>query len=74
MGKSGIDERLFEEQRKNLKYKKGNRVYTIHREDYRRKSYPNPQINPGFYANPRRGDVRHVTILILCLIFPPQQT
>ena len=31
----GNDERLFEEKRTNLKYKKRNRVYTIHGGDYK---------------------------------------
>ena len=52
----GINERFFEEKRTNIKYKKKNRVYTIHGEDYKRKSYPNPHTNPVFYASPRPGD------------------
>ena len=35
--KSSNDKRFFEEKRTNLKYKKQNRVYTIHWEDYKRK-------------------------------------
>ena len=56
MGKLGNDERFFKEKRKNIKYKKGNRFYTIHRGDYKRKLYPNPHTNPIFYVNPRSGD------------------
>ena len=41
---------------KNIKYKNGNRFYTVHGGDYKRKSYPNPHTNPVFYANPRLGD------------------
>ena len=52
----GNDERFFEEKRTNLKYKKRNRVYTIHGGDYKRKSDPNPHTNPVFYANPRPSD------------------
>ena len=32
----GNEERLDEEKRTNLEYKKGNRVYTIHGRDYKR--------------------------------------
>ena len=42
---------------KNLKYKTGNRFYTIYEGDYEIKSYPNPHTNPVFYASPRPGDV-----------------
>ena len=61
MGKSGNqeignNERLFEEKRTSLKYKKGNNVYTIHGGDYKIKSYPNPHTNPVFHASPRPGD------------------
>ena len=45
---SSYDERFFAEKRTNLKYKKGNRFYTIHRRDYKRKSYPNPHTTPFF--------------------------
>ena len=60
--------------KKNLKYKKGNRFYTIHGGDYKRKSYPNPHTNLIFDASPRSGNALLVTILILHLILPPQQT
>ena len=43
--KSGKDERLFEENRTNLKYKKENKFYTIHGRDYKRKSCPNSNTN-----------------------------
>ena len=46
----------FNEKRKNLKYKKGNRFYTIHGRDYKRKSDPNPHINLIFYVSPMLGD------------------
>ena len=65
------DERLFKENRKNLKYKNGNRFYTIHEGDYNRKSDPNLHTKPVFDANPRPGDARLVTISILHLILPP---
>ena len=50
MGKSGKDERLFEEKRKNLKHKKGNRIYTIYGGNYKRKSNPNLYINTIFMS------------------------
>ena len=56
IGKSGNVERLFEEKITNLKYKRRNRVCTIHGGDYKIKSYPNPHRNPVFYASPRLGD------------------
>ena len=59
---------------KNLKYKKRNRVYTIHGGDYKRKLYLNPHTNPVFYASPRSGDVILIMISILHLILPPRQT
>ena len=54
----GKDERLFEEKRKTLKYKKGNRVYTVHGRDCKRKSYPNPHTNPIFNDSPRPVTIR----------------
>ena len=69
--KSGEDERFFEENRTNLKYKKGNRAYTIHGGHYKRKSDPKNHIDPTFDASPRSGDARLVMILILFLILPP---
>ena len=47
MGKLGNQEinnyeRLFEEKRKHLKYKKRNEIYNIHERDYNIKSDPNP--------------------------------
>ena len=45
--KSGNDEILFEE-RDNLKYKKGNMVYIIHRGDCKRKLDPNPHASLVF--------------------------
>ena len=68
----GKDESLFEEKRTNIKYKKGNRVYTIYGGDYKRKLDPNPYTNLVFYASPRLSNARLVTILIFCLILPPQ--
>ena len=56
IGKLGNDERLFEEKRTNLKYKKRNEIYTIHGGDYKRKSDSNPNTNPVFDASPRPGD------------------
>ena len=56
VGKSDNDERLFEEKRTNLKYKKRNKVYIIHAADYKRKSDPNPHTNPVFDTSPRLGD------------------
>ena len=50
------NERLFEEKRTNIKYKKRNRVYTMHGWDCKRKSDPNPHTNHVFYASPRPSD------------------
>ena len=69
----GNREIFFEEKRKNLKYKKGNRFYAIHGGDYKRKSHPNPHIIPVFYASPRTGDALLVMISILHLILTPQK-
>ena len=49
-------ERLFKENRKNVKHKKGNRFYTIHEGDYNRKLDPNLHTNPFFDASPRPSD------------------
>ena len=69
--KSCKDERLFDEKKKNLNYENGDRVYTIHGGDYKRKSYLNPHTNLVFGASPRLGDARLVTISNLHLILPP---
>ena len=79
MGKSGNheigdNERLFEEKKTNLKYKKINRVYNLYVRDYKRKSYLNTHTDPIFYTSPRSGDARLITISILHLILTPQQT
>ena len=74
IGKLGNVERWFEEKIIDLKYKRRNRVYTIHGGDYKRKSDPNPHTNPVFDASPRPGDAWLVTISILHLILPPHQT
>ena len=58
---------------KNVKYKKGNRFYPIRRWDYKKKLDPNPHTIHIFDVNPRLGDARLVTILILRLILPPQK-
>ena len=56
MRKLGNDERLFKENRKNIKYKKGNRFYTINGGEYKKKSNLNPHTNLVFYASPGTGD------------------
>ena len=74
MGKSCKDVRLFEEKRKISKHKKGNMIYTIYKGNYERKSNSNLDINLIFYVNHRLVDATLMTILILFLILPPQQT
>ena len=39
---------FLKKREKNIKYKKENRVYTIHGGDHKRKSNPNPHTNPVF--------------------------
>ena len=60
---------FLKKREKYIKYKKGNRVYTIHGGDENRKSNLNPYTNPTFDASPRPGDAR----LVIILIFPPQK-
>ena len=72
IGKSSNDERLFEENRRNIKFKKGNRVYTIYGGGLKIRNRSKSLYKPSFYASPRSGDVRLVTIYILCLILPPR--
>ena len=57
------NEKWFQEKKINLKYKKRNRVYTIHG-DYKRKLYPNPHTSPIFYVSLRAGDARLTMISI----------
>ena len=65
----------FKEKRINLKYKKGNMVYTICGWDYKRKLDQNPHKNLFFFCESLRlGDGRLVTISILYFVLSPQKT